>query len=84
MLAVHKSMAQRPMHDLGDGRLVVPLLAPGADGIPFAVALELHRRSDPGRCTNPSIVTGRSSFQLHYILQGSAEVKSKRSCIARP
>lgn len=77
-------MAQRPMHDLGDGRLVVPLLAPGADGIPFAVALELHRRSDPGRCTNPSIVTGRSSFQLHYILQGSAEVKSKRSCIARP
>lgn len=75
MLAVHKSLANRPMHDFGDGRLVVPLLAPGADDLPFAVALELHQRHQPGRCTNPSAVSDQSgSFQLHYILQGNAEL----------
>lgn len=63
------------MHDYGDGRLVVPLLAPGADDLPFAVALEMHQRHQPGRCTNPSAVWGQSnSFQLQYILQGSAEL----------
>ncbi len=75
VLAVHRALAQRPMHDLGDGRVVVPLLDPAADDLPFAVALELHRRGEAGHCSNPAVTGSDSdSFQLHYVLQGAAEV----------
>ena len=75
MLAVHRALSQRPMHDLGDGRVVVPLLDPAADDLPFAVALELHRRGEAGHCSNPAANgAGSDSFQLHYVLQGAAEV----------
>lgn len=76
VLAVHRSLAQRRMHDMGDGRVVVPLLEPTADELPFAVALELHRRGVPGHCSDctASGIGGMDSFQLHYVLQGSAEV----------
>ena len=75
MLAVHRALAQRRMHDLGGGRLVVPLLEPTADDLPFAVALELHRRAQPGLCSSSAAAPGGdSSFQLHYVLQGAAQV----------
>mmetsp|Transcript_21036 Transcript_21036/g.63289 ORF Transcript_21036/g.63289 Transcript_21036/m.63289 type:complete len:517 (+) Transcript_21036:230-1780(+) len=76
VLAVHRSLAQRRMHDMGDGRVVVPLLEPTADELPFAVALELHRRGVPGHCSDctASGIGGMDSFQLHYVLQGSAEL----------
>ena len=73
MLAVHRSLAQRPMHDAGHGRVVVPLLQPAADDLPFAVALELHRCSSR-RDTETSSAAQQSSYQLHYVLLGEAQV----------
>lgn len=105
------------MHDVGGGRVMVPLLQarcadqhfhacvsvalsscsscmgcflpslwqwqlfcsvqPEADELPFAVALELHRRGSG--CARESSSGShspaqQSSYQLHYVLQGQAQV----------
>jgi hypothetical protein len=66
------------MHDLGGGRTLVPLLQPVADELPFAVALELHTCRDDGDSAAEPDASGSeaedSSFQLHYVLQGQAQV----------
>ncbi len=50
---------------------------PEADELPFAVALELHRRGS-GCATEASSGSHspaqQSSYQLHYVLQGQAQV----------
>ncbi len=77
ILPVRRTLADRHMHDAGDGRVVVPLLQP-ADDLPFAVALELHRCRSVGAAADPPprrSRAGQRSFQIHYILQGSAQVR---------
>jgi hypothetical protein len=78
LLPVWRTLADRPMHDGGDGRIVVPLLQPVADELPFAVAVELHTCRDGGASTAEPAACGgsaeASSFQLHYILQGQGQV----------
>lgn len=68
------------MHDTGDGRIVVPLLQPDANELPFAVALELHSCRAGAPAAEPAVGAGRAeqtSFQLHYILQGQAQVRRR-------
>lgn len=79
LLPVRRSLAEQPMHDAGNGRIVVPLLQPEADELPFAVALELHRchgGSSDAETTESASRAEQSSFQLHYILQGQAQVSA--------
>ena len=77
LLPVCRTLTDRPMHDLGGGRMLVPLLQPVADELPFAVALELHTCCDGDASAAEPVSNSQaedSSFQLHYVLQGQAQV----------
>lgn len=84
-LAVRRSLAGRPLHDLGRRSLGIPLLDPAADDLPFACFLELHRAPTSSQTVSSSPSMGPEVseppdievLEMIYVLEGNGQVRGK-------
>mmetsp|Transcript_35857 Transcript_35857/g.90118 ORF Transcript_35857/g.90118 Transcript_35857/m.90118 type:complete len:484 (+) Transcript_35857:258-1709(+) len=81
--AVHTALATQPRYELPGGRSTVPLLLPGAHGLPFGIALELVTAEERGRAgwTPPEAAPRQgghgnddNAYHLYYVMCGNGIV----------
>eukprot|EP00884_Botryococcus_braunii_P002168 jgi/Botrbrau1/11952/Bobra.341_1s0017.1 len=79
--AVKRSLAELGLRSLGGGRYFVPLLDPVRDGLPFAMALELH--AERGSAQLPASWGNTDGdhrlFALRYVLDSDPQVALEKA-----
>lgn len=75
--AVRRSLAGLPVHRAPGGLLIVPVLQPATDNIPFGLALSLQSQAS---ASLPGVGTEHDQedlYELQYVLEGQGELRAK-------
>lgn len=74
--AVRRSLAGLPVHRAPGGLLIVPVLQPAADNIPFGLALSLQSQAIASLPGIGAEHEQEDLFELQYVLEGQGEAST--------
>ncbi|KAL0039453.1 hypothetical protein WJX79_008848 [Trebouxia sp. C0005] len=75
--AVRRSLAGLPVHRAPGGLLIVPVLQPAADNIPFGLALSLQSQASAGLPGVGAEHDQADLYELQYVLEGQGKLRAK-------